>query len=114
MPARPAHPAGACGVRRLLLPLALGLVALLLGAALLAPWIAPHDPAATDLARRLLPPSAAHWLGTDHLGRDLLSRLLWGRAPPSARWPPSWRWCWRWAARWGCSPACWAGWWTRC
>ncbi|MFC4166300.1 nickel ABC transporter permease subunit NikC [Teichococcus aestuarii] len=65
-------------MRRLLLPLALGLVALLLGAALLAPWIAPHDPAATDLARRLLPPSAAHWLGTDHLGRDLLSRLLWG------------------------------------
>lgn len=65
-------------MRRILLPLALALVALLLGAALLAPWIAPHDPEATDLARRLLPPSSGHWLGTDHLGRDLLSRLLWG------------------------------------
>lgn len=65
-------------MRRLALPFALGLMALLLGAALLAPWIAPYDPALTDLSQRLLPPSAAHWLGTDHLGRDLLSRLLWG------------------------------------
>ncbi|PHK94151.1 nickel ABC transporter permease subunit NikC [Pseudoroseomonas rhizosphaerae] len=65
-------------MRRILLPLAVALVALLLGAALLAPWIAPNDPEATDIARRLLPPSAGNWLGTDHLGRDLLSRLLWG------------------------------------
>ncbi|MFC3126898.1 nickel ABC transporter permease subunit NikC [Pseudoroseomonas globiformis] len=54
------------------------LVALLLAAAVLAPWIAPHDPALTDLASRLQGPSARHWLGTDHLGRDLLSRLLHG------------------------------------
>ncbi|MBO9541646.1 ABC transporter permease [bacterium] len=46
--------------------------------ALLAPWLSPHDPLAQDLAQRLQPPSFAHWLGTDDLGRDLLSRLLWG------------------------------------
>jgi peptide/nickel transport system permease protein len=38
----------------------------------------PADPHATDLAQRLLPPGAAHWLGTDALGRDVLSRLLHG------------------------------------
>ena len=42
------------------------------------PWIGIHDPARPDLVSRLAPPSAEHWLGTDHLGRDLLSRLLWG------------------------------------
>ncbi|RHW27492.1 ABC transporter permease [Nocardioides immobilis] len=44
----------------------------------LTPWIAPHDPANQDLANRLAGPSADHWLGTDHLGRDVLSRLMWG------------------------------------
>lgn len=43
-----------------------------------APWIAPYDPAAQDLMGRLSPPDAAHWLGTDHLGRDVLSRILVG------------------------------------
>ena len=38
-------------------------------------WL-PWDPAAIDLQQRLLPPGAAHWLGTDHLGRDIFSRLL--------------------------------------
>jgi len=46
--------------------------------ALLAPWIAPQDPAHIDLAIRLSPPSAAHWCGTDELGRDILSRLIYG------------------------------------
>jgi peptide/nickel transport system permease protein len=52
--------------------------------ALLAPWLAPHDPLVQDLARRLVPPiwdangSWAHVLGTDHLGRDYLSRLMYG------------------------------------
>ena len=43
-----------------------------------APWIAPHDPLHVSLSEALLPPSAAHWLGTDPLGRDVLSRLIYG------------------------------------
>ncbi len=43
-----------------------------------APWIAPHNPTAIDLEHRLEGPSAAHFAGTDELGRDTLSRLLWG------------------------------------
>ena len=46
--------------------------------AILAPWIAPFPPDAQDIANRLAPPSAAHWLGTDILGRDVLSRLIYG------------------------------------
>ncbi len=46
--------------------------------ALLAPWIAPQDPAQIELASRLAPPSAAHPCGTDELGRDMLSRLIYG------------------------------------
>jgi peptide/nickel transport system permease protein len=46
--------------------------------ALLAPWISPYPPNAVDVTQRLLLPSAAHWLGTDILGRDVLSRLLHG------------------------------------
>jgi len=46
--------------------------------ALLAPWIAPRDPAFIELPARLSAPSSAHWLGTDELGRDILSRLLYG------------------------------------
>lgn len=45
---------------------------------LLAPWIAPHDPVKVDLLDKLKGPSAEHWLGTDHLGRDNLSRLIYG------------------------------------
>ncbi|WP_253468145.1 ABC transporter permease [Paenarthrobacter sp. A20] len=41
-----------------------------------APWLAPFPPDDQNLAERLAPPSATHWLGTDHLGRDTLSRLL--------------------------------------
>lgn len=43
-----------------------------------APWLAPYNPGAQDLLGRLQPPSAEHWLGTDHLGRDVLSRLIVG------------------------------------
>jgi peptide/nickel transport system permease protein len=56
----------------------LAIVALHLALALIAPAIAPYDPAAQDSDLVLAPPSAAHWLGTDHLGRDVLSRLMLG------------------------------------
>jgi peptide/nickel transport system permease protein len=51
---------------------------LLLCACLAAPWVAPYDPAEIDLSVGLQSPSADHVLGTDQLGRDVLSRLLWG------------------------------------
>ncbi|GAA3732666.1 peptide/nickel transport system permease protein [Spinactinospora alkalitolerans] len=54
------------------------LAALLVGAALLAPVIAPHAPEAVDFGTLRRPPSWAHWLGTDELGRDQLSRVLYG------------------------------------
>jgi peptide/nickel transport system permease protein len=47
-------------------------------AALLAPWIAPYDPAALHLEQRLLPPGRHYLLGTDELGRDIFSRILFG------------------------------------
>ena len=50
----------------------------LLLAALFAPWITPADPAAQNLPARLASPSRAHWMGTDELGRDILSRTLYG------------------------------------
>lgn len=46
--------------------------------AVLAPWIAPSNPSAQSLPERLLPPSAHHWMGTDELGRDVMSRTLYG------------------------------------
>jgi len=51
---------------------------MLLVAALFAPWITPADPAAQNLPVRLASPSRAHWMGTDELGRDILSRTLYG------------------------------------
>ncbi|MEM5461548.1 ABC transporter permease [Paraburkholderia phytofirmans] len=57
-----------------------GFVVLLVivGASLSAPWIATHSPIAQDLSNRLALPSAQHWLGTDELGRDTFSRLVYG------------------------------------
>jgi peptide/nickel transport system permease protein len=46
--------------------------------ALFSPWIAPQDPAFIDLPNRLSVPSSAHWCGTDELGRDICSRLIYG------------------------------------
>jgi peptide/nickel transport system permease protein len=54
------------------------LVIMFLICALFAPWIAPQDPARIDLPARLMAPSASHWFGTDELGRDILSRIIWG------------------------------------
>ncbi len=56
----------------------LAIVATLIVVALLAPVLAPYSPVIQDLDNRLLPPGGAHLLGTDDLGRDILSRLLWG------------------------------------
>ncbi|MBW7836975.1 MAG: ABC transporter permease subunit [Sphingomonadales bacterium] len=63
------HPAAAIGFM---------VVMLIAGTALLAPLIAPYDPDAIALDQRLLPPGPTHWAGTDEVGRDLLSRILWG------------------------------------
>jgi peptide/nickel transport system permease protein len=46
--------------------------------AVLAPVLAPYNPSALDLVHRLAPPNHAHWLGTDELGRDILSRVIFG------------------------------------
>jgi len=46
--------------------------------AIFAPWIAPQDPSYIDLSARLASPSWHHWLGTDELGRDMLSRVIYG------------------------------------
>jgi peptide/nickel transport system permease protein len=54
------------------------LVTLFVICALFAPWIAPQDPAHIDLPTRLSPPSASHWCGTDEVGRDIFSRLIYG------------------------------------
>ncbi len=73
---------GTIGLRMLLRdPMGLfGLVlaTLLILSAVFAPLLASHDPAAIDVAAKLQPPSAAHWLGTDEIGRDTWSRVLYG------------------------------------
>ena len=58
----------------------LGLVVVLgfIGLALLAPWVASHDPVATDWGALRKAPSAAHWFGTDEIGRDVFSRVIYG------------------------------------
>jgi peptide/nickel transport system permease protein len=70
------RPAAVFGAAVLLLVLVL---------ALFAPWLAPYDPLATSWSAVRKAPSAAHWFGTDEVGRDLLSRVIWGaRASLSA------------------------------
>jgi peptide/nickel transport system permease protein len=64
--------------RNWLATIGLVLVVIFVVFALFAPWIAPQDPAYIELASRLATPSAAHWCGTDELGRDILSRLIYG------------------------------------
>jgi peptide/nickel transport system permease protein len=54
------------------------MVAICVVCALFAPWIAPQDPSHIDLPSRLMSPSASHWFGTDELGRDILSRIIYG------------------------------------
>jgi peptide/nickel transport system permease protein len=56
----------------------LAVVAFFVLLALFAPWIAPYDPLATSWSAVRAGPSAAHWFGADELGRDVLSRIVWG------------------------------------
>ncbi|WP_034946927.1 ABC transporter permease [Erwinia oleae] len=58
-----------------------GLVLVLICAALFAPLLAPFDPNVQTMSARLMPPSSAHWFGTDGFGRDLLSRVIYGARP---------------------------------
>ncbi|MGU3495739.1 nickel ABC transporter permease subunit NikC [Xanthobacteraceae bacterium A53D] len=58
--------------------IAFALVALIIVLAAAGPWIMPFDPDAVEMTQRLQSPNAAHWLGTDHLGRDILSRVIAG------------------------------------
>jgi len=70
--------AATLGRRNRLAAAGMVLVAIFILFALFAPWIAPQDPALINLPARLQPPSAAHWFGTDELGRDILSRVIHG------------------------------------
>jgi peptide/nickel transport system permease protein len=54
------------------------LTVLLIFLALAAPWLSPYDPTAQNLPLRLVGPTASHWMGTDQLGRDVLSRIFFG------------------------------------
>ena len=58
--------------------LGLAIVASLVVIAIFAPLLAPYDPTAPELRSRLQPAGALHWFGTDELGRDILSRILYG------------------------------------
>ena len=55
-----------------------GMVLAWLALALLAPFVSPFDPIKVNVIDSLQPPGATHWLGTDDLGRDVLSRVIWG------------------------------------
>ena len=54
------------------------IILVLILSALFAPWLGHANPSAQNLAARLQPPSAQHWMGTDELGRDIFSRILFG------------------------------------
>jgi peptide/nickel transport system permease protein len=64
--------------RRHMAMVAIVVLAVILGGAVLAPLIAPYDPQRMDIVHRLAAPSLRHWFGTDDFGRDVLSRLLFG------------------------------------
>jgi len=70
--------AAALGRRNVLASTGMVLVAVFVIFALFAPWIAPQNPSSIDLPSRLQPPSGAHWFGTDELGRDIFSRVIYG------------------------------------
>ncbi len=67
------------GLRKLILPG--GIVLAIATLVLLAPVLPLPDVRAMDIAHRFAPPSAAHWLGQDEFGRDVLARLIWAARP---------------------------------
>jgi peptide/nickel transport system permease protein len=70
--------AATLGRRNVLASIGMVLVAVFVVFALFAPWIAPQNPSSIDLPSRLQPPTGAHWFGTDELGRDIFSRVIYG------------------------------------
>jgi peptide/nickel transport system permease protein len=70
--------AATLGRRNVLASAGMVLVAVFIIFALFAPWIAPQNPSNIDLPSRLQPPSGTHWFGTDELGRDIFSRVIYG------------------------------------
>ena len=77
-------------LRRPFFTLALLVAAGYLACALFAPWIAPFDPVQQSIEAMMAPPGGAHLLGTDHLGRDMLSMVMIGaRTSLVVRWSPS-------------------------
>ncbi|MBN9047541.1 MAG: ABC transporter permease subunit [Rhizobiales bacterium] len=56
----------------------LAIIVVMVFTMIFAPWIAPYTPSKLDLLNRLAPPSAAHWFGTDQIGRDIFSRVVYG------------------------------------
>lgn len=66
------YPLGAAGA---------GILTFFIVFAMAAPFVAPYDPIATNFSQALVRPSGAHWLGTDNLGRDQLSRIMFGARP---------------------------------
>ncbi|HEY1528949.1 MAG TPA: ABC transporter permease [Candidatus Angelobacter sp.] len=70
--------AATLGRRNVLASIGMVLVVVFIIFALFAPWIAPQNPSNINLPSRLQPPSAAHWFGTDELGRDIFSRVIYG------------------------------------
>ncbi|MDD5219985.1 MAG: ABC transporter permease [Candidatus Bipolaricaulis sp.] len=65
-------------LRRPMMCVGIAIVALVVIAGLLAPVISPYEPTKVNTSARLKPPTAAHWFGTDNLGRDIYTRVLYG------------------------------------
>ena len=65
-------------VRRKVSVIGLTIIFLLIVAAIFSPWLAPYDPYKIDMGSALQNPNSEHWLGTDEIGRDVLSRLIYG------------------------------------
>jgi peptide/nickel transport system permease protein len=76
--AGPWRRAGRRLLRRKAAMVGLAVVLFFIVLAVFAPWLAPYDPVATSWSAVRKAPSAAHWFGTDELGRDVLSRVIWG------------------------------------